>query len=57
MVLSIEAKKQSESSWEVYTNSGREKTNIDAVSGQKGESLGAGEILLTSIDAFCNEWF
>lgn len=52
MVLSIEAKKQSESSWEVYTNSGREKTNIDAVEwAKKGESLGAGEILLTSIDA------
>lgn len=52
MVLSIEAKKQSESLWEVYTNSGREKTNIDAVEwAKKGESLGAGEILLTSIDA------
>jgi cyclase len=52
MVLSIEAKKQSDSSWEVYTNSGREKTNIDAVEWAKqAQTLGAGEILLTSIDA------
>ena len=39
-------------SWEVYTNSGREKTNIDAVEWAKqAQTLGAGEILLTSIDA------
>ena len=31
MVLSLEAKKQSDSVWEVYTNSGRERTNINAI--------------------------
>lgn len=52
MVLSIEAKKQSENHWEVYTDSGREKTGIDVVDwAQEGVRQGAGEILLTSIDA------
>ena len=52
MVLSIEAKKQSNDSWEVYTDSGREKTGIDAIDWAKeGVIQGAGEILLTSIDA------
>ncbi len=52
MVLSLEAKKQSDSVWEVYTNSGRERTNINAIDWAKQvEELGAGEILLTSIDA------
>jgi len=52
MVLSIEAKKQSENSWEVYTDSGREKTGIDVLDWAKeGVLQGAGEILLTSIDA------
>ena len=52
MVLSLEAKKQSDSVWEVYTNSGRERTNINAIDWAKqAEELGAGEILLTSIDA------
>tara|TARA_B100001029_G_scaffold80276_1_gene65848 strand:- start:508 stop:1281 length:774 start_codon:yes stop_codon:yes gene_type:complete len=51
MVLSIEAKKQSENRWEVYTDSGREKTGIDVVDWAKeGVRQGAGEILLTSID-------
>lgn len=52
MVLSLEAKKQTDSVWEVYTNSGRERTNINAIDWAKQvEQLGAGEILLTSIDA------
>ncbi len=52
MVLSLEAKKQSDSVWEVYTNSGRERTNLNAIEWAKHvEELGAGEILLTSIDA------
>ena len=51
MVLSIEAKKQSDTMWEVYTDSGREKTGIDVVDWAKeGMEQGAGEILLTSID-------
>ena len=52
MVLSIEAKKQSDGLCEVYTDSGREKTGIDVVDwAEEGVSKGAGEILLTSIDA------
>jgi len=52
MVLSIEAKKQSDTMWEVYTDSGREKTGIDVVDWAKeGVEQGAGEILLTSIDS------
>ena len=51
MVLSIEAKKQSDDMWEVYTDSGREKTGMDVVEWVKeGVAKGAGEILLTSID-------
>jgi imidazole glycerol-phosphate synthase subunit HisF len=52
MVLSIEAKKQTENTWEVYTDSGRERTGIDVIDWTKeGVLRGAGEILLTSIDA------
>ena len=51
MVLSIEAKKINHDKWEVYTNNGREKTGLDVIEWvQKAESLGAGEILLTSVD-------
>lgn len=51
MVLSIEAKQQGAGHWEVYTDCGRERTGLDVVEwARKGESLGAGEILLTSID-------
>ena len=51
MVLNIEAKKNSNNTWEVYTDCGREKTGKDVISWTKEiTSLGAGEILLTSID-------
>lgn len=51
MVLSIEAKRQSAGQWEVYTDCGREKTGLSAVDWAcRGVELGAGEILLTSID-------
>jgi cyclase len=52
MVLSIEAKKKKDQSgWEAYCDYGREKTGIDAVEwAYKGWQLGAGEILLTSVD-------
>lgn len=51
MVLSIEAKKQPEGFWEVYTDSGRERSGLDAIEwAKKGVELGAGEILVTSID-------
>lgn len=51
LVSYIESKKVSDTKWEVYTNNGREKTGknilewIDEV-----QYLGAGEILLTSVD-------
>jgi cyclase len=51
MVLSVEAKKVSVNKWEVYNDNGREKTGIDVVDWvKKGVDLGAGEILLTSVD-------
>lgn len=51
MVLSIEAKKKGNGKWEAYYDYGREKTGIDAIEwGYKGWQLGAGEILLTSVD-------
>ncbi|MBT5399794.1 imidazole glycerol phosphate synthase subunit HisF [bacterium] len=51
MVLSVEAKKIESNKWEVYTNNGREGTGIDVIEWAiKGEDLGAGEILLTSVD-------
>jgi imidazole glycerol-phosphate synthase subunit HisF len=51
MVLSIEAKRQGNGRWEVYTDCGRERSGLDAVEwARKGIELGAGEILLTSID-------
>ncbi|MDC0059784.1 imidazole glycerol phosphate synthase cyclase subunit [Pelagibacteraceae bacterium] len=51
LVLSVEAKKITEGNWEVYTNNGREKTGLDVVEWvREAESLGVGEILLTSID-------
>lgn len=51
MVLSIEAKRHGESKWEIYTDCGREKSGLDALEwAARGVSLGAGEILVTSID-------
>lgn len=51
MVLSIEAKQQAPGKWEVYTDCGRERSGVDAVEwARRGVELGAGEILVTSID-------
>jgi cyclase len=51
IVLSIEAKAVGPSRWEAYTDGGREHSGIDAVEwAKRGAELGAGEILLTSID-------
>lgn len=51
MVLSIQAKKTREGKYQVWYDVAREKTEMDVVEwAVKGESLGAGEILLTSID-------
>lgn len=51
MVLSIEAKAKGSGHWEAYTDNGRETTGFDVVEwALRGQKLGAGEILLTSID-------
>lgn len=51
MVLSIEAKQVASGKWEVYTDNGRERTGVDVIEwAQRGVGLGAGEILLTSVD-------
>jgi cyclase len=51
VVLSIEAKRVAGGKWEAYTDNGREKTALDVVEwAQRGQALGAGEILLTSVD-------
>lgn len=51
MVLSIEAKQVGSNKWEAYTDNGRERTGLDVVEwAAQGVSLGAGEILLTSVD-------
>jgi len=50
IVVAIDAKKQ-DSSWQVYINGGRTPTDLDALDwAQKVAELGAGEILLTSMD-------
>ena len=50
LVLSIEAKRNG-NSWEVYTDCGRESTGLDAIEWAiRGVELGAGEVLVTSID-------
>jgi cyclase len=51
MVISIEAKELSTSRWEVYTDCGRERTGLDVVDwARDAAALGAGEVLITSID-------
>ena len=51
MVLSIEAKRIGPDRWEAYTDSGREDTGMDVIEWVKrGVALGAGEVLLTSVD-------
>ncbi len=51
IVVAIDAKRKDDNSWEVYTYGGRKPTGIDAIEwAKKVEKLGAGEILLTSMD-------
>ncbi len=53
VVVAIDAKRRSDNSgWNIYKNGGRIDMGIDAVEwAMKAEKLGAGEILLTSMDA------
>ena len=52
VVCAIDAKRRADNSgWDVYLNGGRVNTGIDALEwAEKAEHLGAGEILLTSMD-------
>ena len=51
VVLAIDARRSGEDRWNVFTKGGRYDEGIDAVEwAQRGEALGAGEILLTSMD-------
>lgn len=51
MVLAIDARRRPEQGWEVYSHGGRRATGRDVVEwAAEGERLGAGEILLTSMD-------
>ena len=51
IVIAVDAKNISDNKWEVFTHGGREATGIDAIEYcQEVANLGAGEILLTSMD-------
>ncbi len=51
VVLAIDARRREPSAWNVYTRGGRDDEGVDAVEwAARGEALGAGEILLTSMD-------
>ncbi|AMX03708.1 imidazole glycerol phosphate synthase subunit HisF [Microbulbifer thermotolerans] len=51
IVVAIDAKQVGENKWEIFTHGGRKPTGIDAVAwAEKMAELGAGEILLTSMD-------
>ena len=52
IVVSIDAKKVAPDRWEVFSHGGRKSTGLDAVQwAEKAVALGAGEIVLNSIDA------
>jgi cyclase len=51
IVVAIDAKRTGENKWEVFTHGGRTATGLDAIEwARKMAQLGAGEILLTSMD-------
>jgi cyclase len=51
IVVAIDTKKVGDRKWEIFTHGGRKPTGIDAVEyAREVEALGAGEILLTSMD-------
>jgi cyclase len=51
IVVAVDAKQTSPGRWEVFTHGGRKNTGLDAIAwARQVESLGAGEILLTSMD-------
>jgi imidazoleglycerol phosphate synthase, cyclase subunit len=51
IIIAVDAKKVKQDKWEVFTHGGRNPTGIDVIKYVKEmENLGAGEILLTSMD-------
>lgn len=51
VVVAIDAKRREDGGWNIYKHGGRLDTGIDAIEwAKRAESLGAGEILLTSMD-------
>jgi len=51
IVVAIDAKQVADGRWEVFTHGGRNRTGLDAIDwARQVEALGAGEILLTSMD-------
>jgi cyclase len=51
VVVAIDGKRKSKGSWTVYSHGGRRETGLDAIEwARRAERLGAGEILLTSMD-------
>ncbi len=51
IVVAVDAKKVADGRWEIFTHGGRRETGLDAVDwARRMASLGAGEILLTSMD-------
>lgn len=51
IILFVEAKKQPDGRYEVYTDGGRERTGVEVIGWiKKALDLGVGEILLTSVD-------
>jgi cyclase len=51
IVIAIDAKQTGEGQWQIFTHGGREPTGIDALDyAERMVALGAGEILLTSMD-------
>src|SRR5579863_6138615 len=51
VVLAIDARRRTSGGWTVYTRGGRDPEDLDAVAwAARGEELGAGEVLLTSMD-------
>jgi cyclase len=52
VVVAIDARRAGPAKWEVYTHGGRTPAGLDAIEwARRAEELGAGEILLTSMDA------
>ncbi len=51
VVLAVDAKRNAQGRWDVFLNGGRVNTGLDAIEWiAKGAALGAGEVLLTSMD-------